>query len=101
MKFVEKFPDPGPPPPVPGAEPSMGDSEKWNAWNKEAHAYNGHLTKLRKHMIARSVDVLSERSKSRDWHLDPAANISLTLGIMFLEGSFEERDPLNIFASFF
>jgi len=104
MTFAEKHPDPGPMPPDPGADPGMSDKDAWRVWNEAAHAYNKVLMKIRKHRIALSVDLLSEKNVKQGG-LEPADNICLTVGIMVLEDTFKQRDPLNplgsLFGSFF
>jgi hypothetical protein len=100
MTFAEKYPDPGPMPPDPGPDPGMRDKDSWRIWNESAHQYNRMLMKVRKHRIALAVDKLSARNAMQDG-LEAADSICLTVGVMVLEDTFKQHDPLNPLAAIF
>ena len=85
MKWAEKFPHPGDPPPTPGDKPPYARTgepgrEAVDAWWKVRHSYEDWLQKSRLHIVAQSIDDLVSRPQ-----LTSAENITMILGLTYLE----------------
>lgn len=86
--WAAKFPHPGAAPPKPTgiAEPAVHDYNRW-------------ITAMRKHNIARSVDTLIAAEQIGP-PLTAVETITLTVGMMILDGSIRENGP-GIFGMLF
>lgn len=79
--WESKFPHPGPSPEKP--EPKVFPDEA-------VYKYNDWVRAMRKHNIAKAVDVLMAGEASKP--LNAVETITLTVGVMLLDGSLPDRD---------
>jgi hypothetical protein len=77
MNLAEKYPHPGPKP----EEPASADDEL-------AFAYNTWVEKVRRHIVAKSVDALAAQPETT-----PEQTIAAVLGRAYLEDSLSSHSP--------
>jgi hypothetical protein len=96
MTWVEKNPHPGPRPPLPPEGKPANDAEDIE-WSKMRAAYNDWVRKMRRHMVARSVEKLGEKPSA---DMTPVEEIAFVVGVCMLDGSIATSGD-NLFSALF
>lgn len=103
MKWVEKFPKPAesPPPPEGDCPPMTSDrKEVYMQWHREMRAYNDGVRANRRFIVARAVDALEERHTADPGSLSPVEQISLVLGVSYLQDDLSTNPMSQLFGGF-
>ena len=84
--WAERFPHPGDAPARP-ADEHPEEAEALHRWWQDCYTWNTYVMVIRRHEVARMLDVLDRMRESGDPGFDAADIIAMNVGASFLDGT--------------